>query len=51
MLRERMRFLIAIAIAASGCATAHLVEKDPVVVDGAAPEPVEKPKRNRSASR
>jgi outer membrane protein OmpA-like peptidoglycan-associated protein len=39
-----MRLLVWIAIAAGGCATAHLVEKEPVVVDGTASEPVEKPK-------
>ncbi len=39
-----MRLLVWIAIASGGCATAHLVEKEPVVVEGTAPEAVEKPK-------
>ena len=43
MLGSRMRLLVWIAIAACGCATAHLVEKEPVVIEGTA-EPVEKPK-------
>jgi outer membrane protein OmpA-like peptidoglycan-associated protein len=43
-----MRLLVWIALAASGCATAHLVEKDPVVVEAAAPEPDQpKPKHKR----